>query len=58
MYVEQSSFAGMDRSQGFGELLDSIPTKVIISDLEKTLREYEHELGLKLNIKKSKTLMN
>lgn len=35
MYVEQSSFAGMDRSNGFGEVLDGIPSKVIISDLEK-----------------------
>lgn len=54
MYVEQSSFAGMDRSQGFGELLDNIPTKVIISDLEKTLREYAALIGIKIEYQEIK----
>ncbi|WP_233590489.1 hypothetical protein [Legionella qingyii] len=35
MYVEQNSFSGMDRSNCFGDVLDSIPSKVIINDLEK-----------------------
>lgn len=46
MYVQQSSFAGMNRDEGFGAVLDKIPTKVIISDLEKTLRAYATSIGI------------
>lgn len=48
MYVEPSSFAGMDRSKEFGTILDGIPTKVIISDLEKTLRTYAVSIGINI----------
>ncbi|WP_454781888.1 hypothetical protein [Legionella sp. WA2022007384] len=54
MYVEQSSFAEMDRSKGFGEVLDSIPSKVIISDLEKKLREYATSIGIKIQYQEVK----
>lgn len=54
MYVDQSSFAGMDRSKGFGEVLDSIASKVIISDLEKKLREYATSIGIKIQYQEIK----
>ncbi|MCW8469352.1 hypothetical protein OQJ19_01590 [Fluoribacter gormanii] len=54
MYVEQSSFAGMDRSNGFGEVLDGIPSKVIISDLEKKLRDYATSIGIKIQYQEIK----
>ncbi|WP_226905585.1 hypothetical protein [Legionella antarctica] len=54
MYVEQTSFAGMDRSNGFGNILDSISSKVIISDLEKTLREYAATIGIKIRYQEIK----
>ncbi|WP_454785073.1 hypothetical protein [Legionella sp. WA2024007413] len=54
MYVEQSSFAGMDRSKGFGEVLDSIPSKVIISDLEKKLRGFATSIGIKIQYQEIK----
>ncbi|WP_419421237.1 hypothetical protein ACNVED_15315 (plasmid) [Legionella sp. D16C41] len=54
MYVEQSSFAGMDTSKGFGEILAQIPTKVLISDLEKTLREYAQTIGIKIQYQEIK----
>ncbi|KTD13708.1 hypothetical protein Lgra_0843 [Legionella gratiana] len=54
MYVEQSSFSGMDRSKGFGEVLDSIPSKVLISDLEKKLREYAASIGIKIQYQEVK----
>ncbi|MDR3503445.1 MAG: hypothetical protein P4L79_12785 [Legionella sp.] len=59
MYVNQKSFAGMDRSEGFGDVLDAIPPKVIISDLEKTLREFAIKIGIDIQhqeIKELKTL--
>lgn len=46
MYVDSNSFAGMDRSHGFGDILDKIPAKVIISDLEKTLRAFAASIGI------------
>lgn len=46
MYVDPRSFAGMDRSRGFGEILDSIPSKVIINELEKTLRTFAASIGI------------
>ncbi|MGM9454784.1 hypothetical protein ACTAZI_15780 [Legionella bozemanae] len=54
MYVEQSSFVGMDRSKDFGEVLDSIPSKVVISDLEKKLREYATSIGVKIQYQEVK----
>jgi hypothetical protein len=59
MYVSQKSFAEMDRSEGFGDILDAIPSKVIISDLEKTLREFAIKIGIDIQyqeIKSFKTL--
>jgi hypothetical protein len=54
MYVDKSSFAGMDRSRGFGEILDGIPAKVIISDLEVTLRAYACSLGIQIQYQEIK----
>ncbi len=54
MYIEQSSFAGMVRTKGFGELLDSIPSKVIISDLEKKLRAYAQSIGIEIQYREIK----
>lgn len=54
MYVEHSSFEGMDRSQGFGEILDSISSKIKISDLEKKLREYATSIGIKIRYQEIK----
>lgn len=51
MYVQKSSFAGMDRRQGFGEILDSIDSKVLISDLEIKLREYAQSIGIVIKYK-------
>lgn len=48
MYVQKSSFAGMDRSQGFGAILDSIDSKINISDLEILLRDYAQSIGIKI----------
>ncbi|WP_244940954.1 hypothetical protein [Legionella sainthelensi] len=56
MYVEQSSFAGMDKRNGFGEILESIHSKVIISDLEKKLREYATSIGIKIQYQEVKDL--
>lgn len=46
MYVDHNSFAGMNKSKGLGEILDSISSKVIISDLETTLRAFAISLGI------------
>ncbi|STX28886.1 Uncharacterised protein [Legionella beliardensis] len=54
MYVEQSSFAGMDKSNGFGAILAGISSKVLISDLEKTLREYALSIGIKIQYQEIK----
>ena len=54
MYVEQNSFTGMNRDKGFGELLDGIPSKVLISDLEKTLREYAQSIGIEIQYQEIK----
>ncbi|ARB92111.1 hypothetical protein [Legionella longbeachae] len=54
MYVEQSSFSGMDRSNGFGEVLERIHSKVTISDLEKKLREYATSIGIKIQYQEVK----
>ena len=49
MYVDHDSFAGMDRSNGFGKLLDDISSKIQISDLEKTLRQYAAQIGIHID---------
>lgn len=61
MYVQQKSFAGMNRGEGFGDILDAIPSKVIISDLEKTLREFAIKMGIDIQyqeVKDFETLKN
>ncbi|MGQ3888552.1 hypothetical protein ACQUW5_05910 [Legionella sp. CNM-1927-20] len=54
MYIDHRSFANMDRSQGFGEILDNIPAKVLISDLEITLRKYAVAIGIKIQYQEIK----
>jgi hypothetical protein len=54
MYVEQNSFSRMDRSKGFGEVLDSISSKIIISELEKKLRGYATSIGIKIQYQEVK----
>ena len=51
MYVDKSSFAGMDRSNGFGELLDSIPSKITISEFEKKLRAFAKKINVNIEYK-------
>ncbi|WP_230849157.1 hypothetical protein [Legionella saoudiensis] len=61
MYVQQKSFSGMNRSKGFGEVLDAIPSKVIISDLEIILREFAQKIGIDIKyqeVNDFKTLKN
>lgn len=45
----------MDKRNGFGEILESIHSKVIISDLEK-LREYATSIGIKIQYQEVKDL--
>ncbi|WP_242604438.1 hypothetical protein [Legionella gresilensis] len=54
MYIDHSSFADMDRSQGFGEVLDNIPAKVLISDLEIMLRQYAESIEIKIQYEEIK----
>ena len=54
MYVNQDSFSGMDRSQEFAKILDSISSKVIISDLEKLLRDYAQSIGITIKYQEVK----
>lgn len=54
MYVDPNSFADMDKSQGFGEFLDGIDSKIIINELEKRLRAYAIKLGIKIQYQEIK----
>lgn len=48
MYVDHKSFSNLNRSKGFGEILDNIAPKVIISDLEVILRKFATAIGIKI----------
>ncbi|MDI9819491.1 MULTISPECIES: hypothetical protein [unclassified Legionella] len=54
MYVEHRSFEGMDRSKDFGDLLDSISSKVVISELEIKLRKYATSIGINIQYQEIK----
>jgi hypothetical protein len=54
MYVDHRSFARMNRNEGFGELLDSLSSKIIISELEKKLRAYALSINITIQYREIK----
>jgi len=46
MYLNHGSFTRMNRTHGFGELIDAMPGKVIIREFELELRAFAVSLGI------------